>query len=317
MRTRNRLTVCNARLLLTLTVLICSGCVIVPVPVKPEIEVLDAVTIAEDARVTMGPRQLLDEVAKTIIDENQNIEIIDGFTFRDTAFPDGGWRMADLLDPSIAQRTAVSLDVSHVAVIEPHKTNDWEETFSVFVPLAFGAMSGEEKSRMSVTIFDLREPSNTSEIWVTATGKARAFVLVIYGIGTEPLTLGSVYKGIAKEISAAVSGGQQKGPTRIALLAVENIESLPDLAGDRHFPVPCGDDQLPYQDEERNRHSNQRDNSPVSANSKVETGDKKADKDHCGRDKVADRCRLEVGEELVVLAVESCASHFDVSDNGH
>jgi len=232
MSIRNRVAAGSTRLGVSLTVLICSGCVIVPVPVKPEIETLDAVTVSEDARVSMGPRQLLDELAKRIVDENQNIEIIDGFAFRDTAFPNGGWRMVDLLDPLIARRTADSLDVSHVAVIETHKTNDWEETFSVYVPLAFGVMSGEEESRMSVTIFDLHEPSYTSEIWVTATGKARGFVLVIYGIGTEPLTLGSVYKGLAKEISAAVTGGQEKDPVRIALLAVENIESLPDLVGD-------------------------------------------------------------------------------------
>lgn len=317
MRTQSRLTVCSTRLAVLLIVSLCYGCVIIPVPVKPEIEVLDAVTIAEDARVTMGPRQLLDEVAKTIIDENQHIEIIDGLTFRDTAFPDGGWRMADLLDPSIARRTADALDVSHVAVIEIHKTNDWEETFNVFVPLAFGAMSGEEKSRMSVTIFDLHEPSNTSEIWVTATGKARAFMLVIYGIGTEPLTLGSVYKGIAREIIAAVTVGQKKDQARIALLAAENIASLPDLPGDRHIPETCGDNQLSYQDSEGDRNGDHRDNAPVSANSNVEAGDNEAGNDDCGREKVADRCRLEVGEELVVLAVESCAPHFEVSDNSH
>lgn len=317
MSTRKRLAACSARFLVVMTILISSGCVIVPVPVKPKLERLEVTGIADDIRVSVGPRQLLEEVGEKIVKAKNNIEIIDALEFRDTAFPEGGWRLVDLLDPETARRTADNLDVSHLVLIQPGKLNEWEETLNVFVPLAFGVGAGEETSSLTVTIVDLYAPDELRKTRVTAVGKARMFMLVIYGIGTEPMTAGSVYKGIASAILNEMEENERNGPVRIALLATEKVGEDLMSAGDRHFPESCGDNQLPYQDDERNRHSYQGDNTPVSANSKVETGEKKADNDHYGRDKVAHRCRLEVGEVLVVLAVESCASHLDVSDNGH
>jgi hypothetical protein len=144
------------------------------------------------------------------------------------------------------------MQVSHLVLIEPGRMNEWEEKFSVYVPLAFGAMSGEETSTMTFTIVDLHAPDNLRKIRVTAIGKARMFVLVIYGIGTEPMTAGAVYKGIANAIIEEVEGNGSNGPLRIALLAAENSSGPLLSAGDRHFPETSGDKQLPYQEGEGN-----------------------------------------------------------------
>jgi hypothetical protein len=46
--------------------------------------------VAGQIYITVGPRELIDNVSKRIVKQNPNIEIVDPLTFRDTAFPAGG-----------------------------------------------------------------------------------------------------------------------------------------------------------------------------------------------------------------------------------
>jgi len=233
-----------------LTILLCSACIVLPVPVEPKIEPVNDVEIPDEMLVSLGPGNLLDALTKKLVKNNPDIEVVDALTFRDTAFPDGGWRLKDLLDPIVAAQVADMTNVIHLALVSVRNLNEWDEDFSVMVPLAFGALSGEEKSVMSVMIFDLRQPQAVAKSVVTAIGHTRGAYLVVYGLFFDPMTVAGVENGVVEAIAQAVTSEAGDKPVRIALLAAEGIADDPDLVGDGHFPESRRDNQLSYEDDE-------------------------------------------------------------------
>ena len=91
-----------------------SGCAIVPYPVNPEVDRFDNVHLAGDTLVTVGPRVALEKVSERIEKKNSKVEVIDPILFRDSAFPQGGWQLEELLDHRLkradAQMTSVNPD---------------------------------------------------------------------------------------------------------------------------------------------------------------------------------------------------------------
>ena len=221
----------RAQIVPLLTILLCRGCIVLPVPVEPQIEQVGDVEIPGEMLVSLEPRDLLENLTKKLVKNKHNIEVVDALTFRDTAFPEGGWRLHDLLDPLVASRVSDALNVTHLALISVQHTNEWDEDFSLMIPLAFGALYGEEKSAMSVLIIDMRQPQTVTRTVVTATGHTRGAFLAVYGVFFEPMTAGAAENGIVDAIVQAVTSGAGHETVRIALLATRGIVEDPDLVG--------------------------------------------------------------------------------------
>ena len=89
------------------------------------------------------------------------------------------------------------------------------------------------------------------------------------------------------------------------------------LVGDRHFPESRRDNQLSHENAKSGRYGDQCGDAPVAADRKVGARqDKTEDRDKRGIE-ITSRCRLQAGEEFVVITVESCAAHIHVTDPGH
>jgi len=86
----------------------------VAVPAKAEIKVVRSqdMTIDDNDIVSMAPRRLLEEITKELKSTYKNIEIVDGFLFRDTAFPEGGWRLKELFVPEVRRRVNEQLTIN-------------------------------------------------------------------------------------------------------------------------------------------------------------------------------------------------------------
>jgi len=66
------------------------SCVFIPYPTRPDVAQSEVITVADERTlVTLGPRKLLEKVTKEIQEANPAIDVVDGLTFRDVAFPEG------------------------------------------------------------------------------------------------------------------------------------------------------------------------------------------------------------------------------------
>jgi hypothetical protein len=98
-----------------------ASCIPVPYPVTPEVAISEKPVLANDILLSVGPRELLESISREIKASHENIEIIDGELFRDTAFPEGGWRLGQLLEPSTCNRVQQQLNIDYLVIVGPEK----------------------------------------------------------------------------------------------------------------------------------------------------------------------------------------------------
>jgi hypothetical protein len=185
------------------------------------------VKVQDTAVVSLAPRKLLEKVSKKIETSYDNIELVDSLQFRDTAFPEGGWRLKKLLNPETAQRVTKQLNVDYLALIGTLDVSDEEKGF--FFPLLVGAISIESKAALSALIVDLHTGEVISKISSEAsgTGLILYYVIFIAGAGSEP-SYDSI-SGLANEIGRIVTELTPQGKPRLAILALEQFEVSYDL----------------------------------------------------------------------------------------
>ena len=183
--------------------------------------------VQDTAVVSLAPRKLLEKVSKKIETSYDNIELVDSLQFRDTAFPEGGWRLTELLTPETAQRVCKQLNVDYLALIGTLDVSDEEKGF--FFPLLAGAISIESKAELSALIVDLHTGEVISKISSEAsgTGYILYYVIFIAGAGSEP-SYDSI-SGLANEIGRIVTELTPQGKPRLAILALEPFEVSYDL----------------------------------------------------------------------------------------
>jgi hypothetical protein len=198
------------------------GCaIIIPTPVRPEVQRIDDVVLNEDIYVTIGPRTLLKNVSDQIEKDRQNIIVEDPLLFRDTAFPEGGWLLKEFLDSQRCGEVVSQLGVEYLVLVGSRTTEEGEFG-GFYVPLLVGAMSIPEQSQLSTLIINLKSQSVVCEYVATAESEARVLHYVVVFVGSDPMTESAVVDGIATSVAEYLSGLSGDALVRIAVLAAES-----------------------------------------------------------------------------------------------
>jgi hypothetical protein len=210
-----------SRLLTCLMVLWAAGCG-VAVPTRPDVEVVrsQAVRIDEGAVISIGPRRLLKELSNEITKARPDIEIIEGLLFRDTVFPEGGWKLEALFQPGVSRQVSDTLGVEYLVLTGELKLDEGEEE-GFLVPLLAGAMSIESESMISAVIMDMKTGKLVSRLDCKARGTTRMVYYVIFIAGSGPMLESGVTKGLAREIGKVITELAPPGKRRVAVLALE------------------------------------------------------------------------------------------------
>lgn len=203
-----------------------SGCIAVPHDVDPEIaKSAEAVLPAEEILLTVGPRQFLDTMQEALQDVDPDLDIVEGMTFRDTAFPNGGWTLAEMLTPAGRERVRRELAMDYLLLFGPlqYESGDLEgpNTLAIGMPVAAGFGQVDEESTLSGLIVDLSDGTVVSQVDVTATGSTSFAVWIIVAVGTYAETGESAVHGMASALATEIRGHSDKPQPRIALLAAE------------------------------------------------------------------------------------------------
>jgi hypothetical protein len=209
-----------------------AGCVVVPYPVSNETVQTDGVDTAGQVYVTVGPRELIDDVSRRIVKLNPNIELVDPLTFRDTAFPEGGWSLQELLESDRCTQVAEQLDMQYLVLLTPAVVETGEEE-GFFFPLLIGAMAVSEDSTLNALIIDLRDRSVVSQLSASSSGRGRMLYYVIIIVAADPMTESAVIRGLSESIAETLAVESHFGSLRIAVLAAEaseNIEGQPSAS---------------------------------------------------------------------------------------
>ncbi len=210
-----------------------TGCVIVPHPVTPNTERAEEIPLADDILVSVGPRRFLEKITDKVSKRRKDITVVDALTFRDAAFPDGGWQLTDLLESGNAARVASELDVQFLILIGAGNIEKLGEDKGLYVPGLIGLQYAEETSELSALVIDLPNAQPVAQYRIEASGKLGMANWVIFFAIKDPMTEAAVLRGLmdALDKSVAVQTGRDK--TRIAILAAEaDADSLEDPKAD-------------------------------------------------------------------------------------
>lgn len=195
----------------------------VGVPTEPDIEIRRSqpLLIDEGAAVSVGPRRLLIEISETIEKEYRNIEVVDGLAFRDTAFPEGGWRLQALLEGGISGQLSEQINVDYLVLVGTLELVQGEEE-GFLVPMLVGALSVEGSSTINAVIVDLTTGQLITRLECEARGTSNVYHSLIFVAGNEPLLGSGATEGLAKEIGKVITELGPTGTHRIAVLALEH-----------------------------------------------------------------------------------------------
>jgi len=216
----------------------------VGVPTKAEIKVVRSqdVTIGKGAKVSIAPRRLLEEITREIESTYKNIEIVDALLFRDAVFPEGGWKLEDLLVPGTGRRVSEELNVDYLALVGATEASQEEaDGFSIMTVLS--AMSVDGMSTISAVIMDLNTGELVSKIVCEARGTTHIFHYVIFVVGNEPQTDSGAIQGLAKEIGKVITGLSPSGKVRLAVLALEDFGASNNITENMEVE-PLSEEQL-------------------------------------------------------------------------
>ena len=197
-----------------------SGCLVVPIPYPVEAET----TVVEGVKITgylsVGPRRLIEDIALRIEKFDERIEAVDPIVFRDMAFPDGGWSIAELLkdDNCTSLRKSSGVRFLVLLVVGPPQRDQKEKTVS----LGLGATGyATEKSQLSAVLVDFDNSKVVCQIDSTATGRELFFVTWAGGYATNAITEPSVKNALAQAIATRLRYEAGESVVKVAILAAE------------------------------------------------------------------------------------------------
>lgn len=207
-----------------------SACVIIPYPVEPDIQRLEMAAVGGDVRVTLGPRHLLEDVSERIRKLDRTLSVVDGFEFRDAAWPNGGWWLGDL--PYSSSDSAGLHGVRYLVLLGPGELDEEIGGSGTGLPGVAIAGSVELRSRLSALVIDLRSGQPVVLLIADARGHRRGAGVIAVAGWTAPMTRSAAIDGIAGAIASTIisdaksASGQQ--PLRIALMAAQFDMTWPD-----------------------------------------------------------------------------------------
>lgn len=210
----------SKKLVCVVLILSTVSCIYIPYPVPAEVKHIEIASFHEDAILTIGPRDLLADVAESITETDSNIVVIDGELFRDTAFPEGDWTLNKMLKPETCSRINEELDVDYLVVVSTEGVIEGEgEGFYFLV----GAMVSDEEMTIDAMLLDLKTGKSVCQISSEAHGKEKFFIWVIYVVGAGPVTKSSAITGLGEEIANVIRENAKSDKVRIAIMAAETI----------------------------------------------------------------------------------------------
>ena len=212
---------CVALLLLLLVI---SGCVILPY--RPHADTTHETTDLpepERLRLTIGPRTLLEDLAKDVSKKNKRIESADAQSFIDAASPDAELTLARLLEPTARARIE-PLGLDYLVVVgEPKEVNLYKKGGMAFYIGFLGLAISKDKATIQATIFDLHKLQLLEKMTSTSTGtSASAGAFYALFIVSDPK--GAARKDLIAQLAMTLSKEHPEGPVRVVFLAAEIID---------------------------------------------------------------------------------------------
>lgn len=172
--------------------------------------------------VTVGPRELLEEVSEEIVKAGARIEIIDPIAFRDAAFLNGDWRITRLLEKGNCRRVSRELGIEYLVLIGEVKKIQGDEVGGIDIWIGFyGAGYSEEEIRLSATMIDLKNERHLFDITSSAQGTFSG-VGLFYGLFIVPMTESGAIEGLGREIAKQIRDSSAKENIKVAVLAMEH-----------------------------------------------------------------------------------------------
>jgi len=221
-----------------LALLVC-GCVLpIGYPVRSDVAQIDDVRLADDVLVSVGPRLLLERLSQQLEKSQPALTVVDPIAFRDTAFPEGGWRLEDLLESERRERVTDSLGVRFLVLIGAGAVQVRDE-MGIFLP-GLVAMVMNETGVLSAVVFDLGSDLPVYQLRSEAESNAVWLNFYIFAVGAGPMTGSSSEVGLADAIAEALAKEAGHAPLRIALMAAE-ARGDPFVAS-RGAPITVGRD---------------------------------------------------------------------------
>jgi hypothetical protein len=184
-----------------------------------ELERTGEVRMADDVRVTVGPRALLQKISRRVERELPAVTVVDPIAFRDAAFPDGGWRLDDLMASERCGRLSQELDVRLLVLVGAGAYAYRDEAGFVLPGLA--AVTVRDAAVLGAAVFDLGRGGNVCGLRARSQGRNLFLNFYVFmGVGSS-MTTYSVERGLAEAIVAVLRENTGGEPTRVAILAAE------------------------------------------------------------------------------------------------
>jgi len=209
-------------ILSSLLALLLAGCIAIPYPAPVDVVRIDDVRLADDIVVSAGPSTLLESLGERLEDAHRGLRVMDPIAFRDAAFPEGGWRLQELLETGRCRRVAEDLGIRFLVLVGGGVTEGRDE-MGIMMPLMMpvGAMTMGQTSVLSAVIIDLERGVPACQLRSEGKGFGMALVWVVFSAFVVPLTDSSAERGLARAIAEALVDESDDGPFRIALMAAE------------------------------------------------------------------------------------------------
>jgi hypothetical protein len=203
-----------------------AACVVVPY--SPPTESQSTPVRLENAQqviLTIGPRELLEDAREALRRRDDELEIVDSLSFRNTVFPDGDWRLSRLLDQSGHARLAAS-GADYLVVVGPVIVDelDLKGPFLASALGFYGAAAGSAEGSALVLIVDLARGTVLDAVKTRAEGTDVA-VGYFYGLIIHATTESSIRRACLDSVIETIRAARPRGSLRIALMAAEPTES--------------------------------------------------------------------------------------------
>jgi hypothetical protein len=217
----------GAALTLAGLVMLLSGCVVVPYSPPTESQSTPVrLENAEQVVLSIGPRELLEEARDALRRRDRALDIVDSLAFRDAAFPEGGWRLSQLLAPDALPRLA-STGADYLVVVGPVRVVGGE-SHGLFLEVPgfgfYGAGTGSTTGSALVLIVDLARGAVLDTVKTRATGTDVA-VGFFYGLIVHATTETSVRSACLDSVVETIRAARPDGVVRLALMAAEPVAS--------------------------------------------------------------------------------------------
>lgn len=171
--------------------------------------------------VTAGPRELLEDVGKSLHRQDKEFTIVDPREFADIAFLDEDVHLARLLDAAVCARVRAQLDVRYVVLVGEVEEQTLDERGFMAVYMGFfGASKAKERTALAATIIDVERAQPLQNVNSKAEGSALG-VGMFYGLFVVPMTESSAKAGLARGVAASIRQAAGAGPLNIAVMAAE------------------------------------------------------------------------------------------------